>query len=144
MRSVAPDRAEPYPLPLRCRVLLVTAAAAGVFAVVRYGELSPPALVAVLASGCVVAAVGLARLAGSAAAPVRRAGLPWLLWSLAVLGWEAVTLAYRSWLPPVSDLLDPVLANAAVRGAATAAWFAAGWWLVTRPSRSRGWCAASR
>jgi hypothetical protein len=103
-----------------------------VAAVVVYGELSLPALLAVAGTGAVLAGVGLARRAGEASAPVGPRGLPWLLWLAAAVGWELVTLLDDR-LPTVSDLLDPALAVPALRGAATLGWLAFGAWLITRP-----------
>ena len=101
----------------------------------RYGELSTGALVAVGATGVLVAAVGLARHAGEAAPPVGRRSLPWLGWLAAATAWEAVTLLDDD-LPTLSDLADPLLAHPPLRGAATVVWLVAGAWLVPRP-RSR-------
>lgn len=115
--------------------LLVTAVTA---TVMTYGELSVEALVAVVASGCLLAGLGLARRVGSATEPVGRAGLPWLVWVVAVALWECLTYVLRERVPTLSDLVDPVLAHAIPRGAATVAWLAAGLWLVTRPSRLPG------
>ncbi|CCG03662.1 conserved membrane protein of unknown function [Blastococcus saxobsidens DD2] len=105
-----------------------------VTAVVVWGELSTGALVAVGLTGAAMAAVGVARRSGGAAAPVGRRGLPWLGWFAAVLGWELVTLADDD-LPTVSDLADPLLASPAVRGLATLGWLAVGAWLLARPRR---------
>ncbi|MCV2487762.1 hypothetical protein OF117_00175 [Geodermatophilus sp. YIM 151500] len=115
----------------------LTLAAVGVpcvAAVVAFGPLTAGALVAVVAAGAVVAALALAGSAGSGAAPVGRRGLPWLVWGAAALAWELTALATDG-LPTLSDLLDPVLARPAVRGAATAGWLAAGGWLLARPRR---------
>lgn len=102
--------------------------------VVAWGELSTEALVAVAVTGAVLAGVGLAQRAGEAAPAVGRRGLPWLVWAAAALAWELLTLAHDA-LPTLSDLLDPVLAVPVVRGVATAAWLAAGAWLLARPHR---------
>jgi hypothetical protein len=67
---------------------------------------------------------------------VGRRALPWLLWLVALTGWEALALAADG-LPTLSDLLDPVLAHPLVRAAATAGWLAAGAWLVGRPRSQR-------
>ena len=103
-----------------------------VAAVVVYGELSTGALIAVGSTGAALAAVGLGRRAGAAAPPVGRRGLPWLIWLAAVLAWELLTLVDDN-LPTLSDLLDPILARPALRGAATMGWLAAGVWLLSRP-----------
>ncbi|GAA3162528.1 hypothetical protein GCM10010531_12970 [Blastococcus jejuensis] len=97
------------------------------------GELSAGALVAVGIAAAVVVTIGLRRRAGAAARPVGRAGLPWLAWLAAPAAWEAVALADDR-TPTLSDLLDPVLAQPAVRAAATLCWLAAGAWLVRRPA----------
>ncbi len=116
----------------RCALLLMGAAC--VAAVAVYGELSAQALVAVAGAGAVLSAVGLVRSTGAAADPVGRSGLPWLVWLMAALAWELLTLTAGG-LPTLSDLTDPALAHPALRGAATAGWLAAGAWLVTRPAR---------
>lgn len=103
-----------------------------VAAVIVYGELSTGALVAVGTTGAVLAAVGLGRRAGEAAPPVGWRGLPWLIWLAAAVAWELLTLVDDD-LPTLSDLLDPVLARPALRGAATLGWLAAGAWLLARP-----------
>jgi hypothetical protein len=118
----------------------VWAVATGATAAVvgRYGELSRPALAAVLAAGCGVGAIGLVRRAGSAAPAVGRAGAaPWLTWVAVVAAWESYSRFLDRDVPTLSDLLDPVLAHRALRAAATVAWFAAGAWLASRPSRHR-------
>ena len=104
-------------------------------AVVAYGELSAPALVAVVGAGGLLAAVALVERAGAAAPPVGRGGLPWLVWLAAAGAWEALALVSPR-LPTLSDLLDPLLAVPALRGAATVGWLAAGAWLLTRPTGS--------
>ena len=114
---------------------LVTGACAGAVAcaaaVAAFGEFSRGALVAVTATGALVAGLGLARRAGSGAAAVRRPGVPPLLGAVAV--WDVVALVSDR-LPTLSDLADPVLAIPALRAAATVVWLAAGVWLVTRPT----------
>jgi hypothetical protein len=110
---------------------VATAAVVGVA-----GELSAGAHVAVLGSGALVVGVGLGRRAGAGSPPVGRRGAPWLVWAGLALVWEAVTLVSDG-LPAISDLLDPVLAPAPVRAAATLAWLALGAWLVTRPGPQR-------
>jgi hypothetical protein len=102
-----------------------------------YGELTAPTLVAVVLTGGALAAAGLRWRAGRAAAPVGRGGLPWLGWLAASGAWETVTLIDHD-LRTLSDLLDPVLAHPAARGAAALGWLAAGAWLVTRPGRPGG------
>ncbi len=97
-----------------------------------YGELSTRTLIAVGTTGAVLAAVGLACRVGEAARPVEGRGLPWLVWLAAVVAWELLTLIDDD-LPTLSDLLDPVLAHPALRGAATVGWLAAGAWLLARP-----------
>ncbi len=119
----------------RCALLLMAAACVAVVAVVAvYGELSAQALVAVAGAGVVLSAVGLVRSTGAAADPVGWSGLPWLVWLMAALAWELLTLTAGG-LPTLSDLMDPALAHPTLRGAATAGWLAAGAWLVTRPAR---------
>ena len=103
-----------------------------VAAVVVYGELSTPALVAVGTTGALLAAVALGRRAGQAAQPVGSRGLPWLIWLAAATAWELLTLVNED-LPTLSDLVDPVLAHPALRGAATVGWLAGGAWLLARP-----------
>ncbi len=117
----------------RCALLPMGTACVAVVAV--YGELSAQALVAVACTGAVLSAVALVRQAGAAADPVGRSGLPWLVWLVAALAWELLTLTV-SGLPTLSDLMDPALAHPALRGAATVGWLAAGAWLVGRPARS--------
>lgn len=102
-------------------------------AVAVYGELSVQSLVAVSATGAVFVTVGLARRAGERADRVGRRAAPWSVWLAAVLGWELSTLRVDR-LPTLSDLMDPVLAHPVARGAATAAWLAAGAWLIARPA----------
>jgi hypothetical protein len=123
------------PTPATRRLAPVLLGAPCVAVVVVYGELSREALVAVAVTGAVLAGVGLTRRAGEAAPPVGRRGLPWLAWLAAAVAWELLTLV-REDLPTLSDLLDPVLAVPALRGAATVGWLAAGAWLLARP-RSR-------
>jgi len=127
------------PLPAGRRRLGWTVAALPVAsAVAGYGELSAGAMVAVLAAGFVLAGVGLRRRAGSAVPPVRAGGRAWLLWLGALAGWELVTLLAGGRLATLSDLLDPTLAHGVDRGLATLVWFAAGVWLLGRPSMPRG------
>lgn len=116
-------------------VALLLAGVPCVLAVVTYGELSGGALVAVTATGLVLTGLGLAARAGAGAAAVGRAARPWLLWLVVALGWELVTFVDDD-LPTLSDLLDPVLAHRALRGAATVAWLAVGAWLLARPGHS--------
>jgi hypothetical protein len=120
------------PCAVVCAVVVAVVVAAS-------GELSAGALVAVGIAGAVVATAGLRRRAGQAARPVGRAGLPWLAWLVAVAAWEAFALAGDR-VPTVSDLLDPALAQPAVRAAATLCWLAAGVWLVRRPVERAGRC----
>jgi Family of unknown function (DUF6186) len=101
------------------------------------GELSPAAHVAVLTAGGAVLGAGLMRRAGAGSARVGRRSAPWLASSILVLAWEAVALADDD-LPTISDLLDPVLAPAAVRAAATLAWLTVGAWLSARPGPTVG------
>jgi hypothetical protein len=115
---------------LLCGALAVPCAAA----VAAFGELSAGALVAVVATGLLIAGAGLAGRAGEAAPAVGRRGLPWAVWLVAAVVWEQATLLDDD-LPTVSDLADPVLAHPLVRGVATLAWVAVGAWLVTRPAR---------
>jgi hypothetical protein len=107
-----------------------------VVAVAVGGELSPPALVAVGVTGALLTAVGIAARSGAGAGPVGRRGVAWLVWALAVLAWELVTLASDA-MPTLSDLADPVLAHPVPRGAATAGWLTVGFWLLARPSDGR-------
>jgi hypothetical protein len=143
--DAAPDRAAAPPWSARRtrrdgRVVLWTVAAVATAAVVgRYGELTRPALAAVLAAGVGVGAVGLARRAGSAAPAVgRAAAAAWLAWLVVLVAWESYTRFVDRDVPTLSDLLDPVFAHRAVRAGATLLWFAAGVWLVNRPSNRRG------
>jgi hypothetical protein len=122
--------ASPGARRLFCGALAVPCAAA----VAAFGELSAGALVAVVATGLLVAAIGLVARAGEAAPAVGRRGLPWAAWLVAGAAWELSTLLHDD-LPSVSDLADPLLAHPLARGAATLAWLAAGAWLVTRPAR---------
>jgi hypothetical protein len=116
------------------RLTLLAAGVPCIVAVMVYGELSSAALIAVGTTGAVLAGCGLAWRAGQAAPPVGRRGLPWLLWLAAAAMWELLTFVDED-LVTLSDLLDPVLAHPALRGAATAGWLAAGAWLLTRPGR---------
>jgi hypothetical protein len=122
------------PSPPFRRLLCAGAVAACAAGVAVSGELSAGALLAVGAAGLAVGAVALTRRAGEDAAPVGRRGLPWLVWLAAALAWEAAALADDD-LPTVSDLADPVLAQPAVRAAATVVWLAVGLWLASRPGR---------
>jgi len=108
------------------------------WAVAGYGELSAGAMVAILVAGFVLAGIGLQRRAGSAVPPLRAGGRAWLLWLGALAGWELVTLLGDRRLATLSDLLDPTLAHRVNRGLATLLWFAAGVWLLGRPSMPRG------
>ncbi len=112
------------------------AGAACVCAVAWFGELSAGALVAVAATGLLVAGSGVLRRSGEAAAPVGRGARPWLAWLAAVAAWETLALTGRD-IPTASDLLDPVLAHPLVRAAATAGWLAVGAWLVGRPAHAQ-------
>ena len=116
---------------------LAAAGAACTVVVMAYGELSAPALAAVALTGAALAVAGLTWRAGRAAAPVGWRGIPWLGWLAAAIAWEALTLLDED-LWTLSDLLDPVLAHPAARGAATLGWLAAGAWLVTRPGEADG------
>ncbi len=107
-----------------------------VAAVVTYGELSTAALIAVGATGALLAGVGLLRRVGEAAPPVARSHLPWLIWLTAAVAWELLTLVNAD-LPTLSDLADPILAVPTLRGAATVAWLAAGAWLLARPQHQQ-------
>jgi hypothetical protein len=105
--------------------------------VVGYGELSAEAFAVVLAAGTVLAAVALARRSGSAAAPAGRGAVRWLWW-FAVAGlWELYTFVDKERFPTLSDLTDHAVAHPAARGGATVVWFAAGFWLLTRPTTGR-------
>jgi hypothetical protein len=99
-----------------------------------WGELSLGALLAIGTAGGLVAGLALVRRSGEAAPPVGRRGLPWLVWLVAAVSWELVSLADDD-LPTVSDLADPVLAQPVLRGAATLGWLALGTWLLARPRR---------
>ena len=118
----------------RCtrRLTSLAVAVSCVTAVVLFGELSTGALVAVGGTGVLVAVVGLAGRAGEAARPVGRRGLPWLAWLAVAVAWELLTLLDDD-LPTLSDLADPGLAYAPVRGAATVGWLVGGAWLIARP-----------
>ena len=105
-----------------------------VAAVVTYGELSMVTLAAVVATGAALAGLGLLQRVGEAAPPIARRGCAWLVWLAAVVAWELLTLVDAD-LPTLSDLVDPVLAVPALRGAATAGWLAVGAWLLARPRR---------
>jgi len=129
--SSRPGRLAPAPAGVAC-----VGGVACVAAVVAGGELSLPALVAVAATGAVVAAVALARRSGEAAPPVGRAGMPWLVCLAAAAAWELLTLVDDDLLT-LSDLLDPILARPALRGAATVGWLVAGAWLLSRPRHAR-------
>jgi hypothetical protein len=101
--------------------------------VATYGELTVQAFVAVLLSGGALMVAALRRRAGSGS-PAVPGGRVWLAW-LVVLGvWEFYTLLHEAHLPTLSDLMDPILAHPMIRGAATVVWFAAGIWLLRRPS----------
>jgi hypothetical protein len=123
--------------PAALRLAAIVLGVPCVLAVVVYGELSTGALVVVTATGVLLAGAGLAAGAGSAAAPVGRAGLPWLAWALVAGAFELLTLAHAD-LPTLSDLLDVVLAAPAARAAAAVVWLAAGAWLLTRPAQRPG------
>jgi hypothetical protein len=101
------------------------------------GELSSAAHLAVLAAGAVVVGLGLVNRTGAGSRPVAPPAGRWLVWPALALAWEAVALVHGD-LPTVSDLLDPLLAPAVVRAAATVAWVAAGAWLATRPGPAAG------
>lgn len=111
---------------------LLVLGAACVASVTAYGELSGEALVAVVGTGMVLTGVGLARRSGAGVGQVGRSGLPWLVWLAAALGWELLTFVAGD-LPTLSDLMDPLLAHPALRGAAAVGWLAVGAWLVGRP-----------
>jgi hypothetical protein len=118
----------------RCtrRLTSLAVAVSCVAAVMLFGESSTGALVAVGGTGVLVAVVGLAGRAGEAAPPDGRRGLPWLAWLAAAVAWELLTLLDDD-LPTLSDLADPVLAYAPVRGAATVGWLVGSAWLIARP-----------
>jgi hypothetical protein len=116
-----------------CRLTAAAGAASCVAAVAAWGELTLGALLAVGTAGAIVTGTGLVRRSGVTAPPVGRRGLPWLVWVLAAVSWELVTLADDD-LPALSELADPALAHPALRGAATLCWLAAGAWLLARPS----------
>jgi hypothetical protein len=118
----------------RGRVLAWTITVIPVTATVAtYGELTVQAFVAVLLAGGALMAAALRRRAGSGS-PAVPGGRVWLVWLVALGVWEFYTLLHEARLPTLSDLMDPVLARPVVRGAATVVWFAAGIWLLRRPS----------
>ena len=116
------------------RVTVAAGAMSCVAAVMIWGELSLGALLAVGTAGVVIAGRALLQRSGESARPVGRRGLPWLAWTATAVSWELVALAHED-LPTLSELTDPVLAHAALRGAATLCWLAAGVWLLARPVR---------
>ncbi len=122
--------------PLVERLAPLIAGVPCVAAVVTYGELSTAALIAVGATGALLAGVGLLRRVGEAAPPVAGGRLPWLIWLTAVMAWEVLTLVDAD-LPTLSDLADPILAVPTLRGAATVGWLAAGAWLLARPQHQQ-------
>jgi hypothetical protein len=101
--------------------------------VATYGELTVQAFVAVLLAGGALTVAALRRRAGSGS-PAVPGGPVWLAWLVAVGVWEFYTLLHEARLPTLSDLMDPILAHPLIRGAATFVWFAAGIWLLRRPS----------
>jgi hypothetical protein len=134
-----PDGSGRGPAPAGLRLVGWTTAALPVAAAVAgYGELSAGAMVTVLAAGFVLAGLGLQRRAGSAAPPARAGVRGWLVWLGALAGWELCALLAGDRLQTLSDLLDPTLAHRVDRGLATLLWFAAGVWLLGRPSAKRG------
>ncbi|MGZ4631720.1 MAG: hypothetical protein ACXV2G_03555 [Actinomycetes bacterium] len=100
-----------------------------------FGELSPQAFVAVSLAGAALMVLGLRRRAGSASPAVHGAGFVWLGWLVVVSLWELWMFLRSTRYPTLSDLMDPVLAHHTLRALATVVWFAAGVWLIRRPSR---------
>jgi Family of unknown function (DUF6186) len=125
----APATAQPTLLAfVGCGVLALGCAAA----VAAYGELHAGSLVAVGATGTLIAGVGLIRRTGSGSPS--EGGLPRapLCLGAALAVGEAVALLDDG-VPTVSDLADPALAVPVIRAAATLLWCAVGAWLVARP-----------
>jgi hypothetical protein len=121
----------------RGRLLAWAIAAIPVAATVAtYGELTVQAFLAVLLAGGALTVAALRRRAGSGS-PAVPGGPVWLAWLVAVGVWEFYTLLHEARLPTLSDLMDPVLAHPVIRGAATVVWFAAGIWLLHRPSTAK-------
>jgi hypothetical protein len=102
--------------------------------VATFGELTLQSFAAVLAAGTLLTALALRRRSGSAAERVGPLGLVWLAWLAVVSLWELATLLDAASLATLSDLMDPVLAHPALRGAATVVWAVCGWWLLRRPA----------
>jgi hypothetical protein len=125
----APAMAQPAPVALvGCGVLALGCAAA----VAAYGELHAGSLVAVGATGTLIAGVGLIRRTG--AGSPSEGGLPRapLFFGAVLAVGEAVALLDDG-VPTVSDLADPALAVPVIRAAATLVWCVVGAWLVARP-----------
>ena len=122
--------ARPAPVALAgCGVLALGCAAA----VAAYGELDPRSLVAVTATGTLVAGIGLLRRTGAGSPSGGRLPNAWLLPGAVLAVFEVVALLHDG-VPTVSDLADPALAVPGIRAAATLLWCAVGAWLVARPS----------
>jgi hypothetical protein len=125
----APAMARPAPVVLAgCGVLALGCAAA----VAAYGELHAGSLVAVGATGTLIAGVGLIRRTGAGSPSRGRLSSAWLLLG-AVLAVVEVVALLDDGVPTVSDLADPALAVPAIRAATTLVWCAVGAWLVARP-----------
>lgn len=101
-------------------------------AVAGFGELHPGSLVAVVATGALVAGTGLLRRTGADPARGRRLPRGWLILGVVLAVFEGVALLHDG-VPTVSDVADPALAVPVVRGAATLVWCAAGARLAMRP-----------
>ena len=116
---------------LRSGATLVVVSAA---TVAVFGELSWQAFLAVSIPGILLAGWALARRAGSGAPAPPDGGRPWLCWVIALALWELSTFLSGDALPTLSDLADLPLASPVPRAAGVVIWFAAGWWLLMRPS----------
>lgn len=102
------------------------------WAVATYGELHPGSLVAVAATGTLIAGVGLIRRAGADSPSRGRLPRAWLLLAAGLGVFEVVALVHDG-IPTVSDIADPALAVPGIRAAATVLWCAVGTWMAVRP-----------
>ncbi len=122
-------------LPSRAALLsAVTLVVASAATVAVFGELSWQAFLAVSVPGILLASWALVRRAGSGAPATPDGGRPWLCWLIALALWELSTFVSGDALPTLSDLADLPLAAPIPRAAGVVIWFAAGWWLLLRPS----------